>query len=93
MQCQTSSVKPAAEPPYVPSHATFWAEIGKKIDKLPQILGKTDAVWRHVTIQDAAEPFNVLHMCPMSDDAVSNQLLSLHLCLAVPLFGLRLAKS
>ena len=79
----------------MPSRATFWAEIGKKLGTLPQLLGKTDAVWRHVAIQDAAEPFNfnVLHMDPMNDDAVSNQLLGPHLCLAIPLFGLRWAKS
>ena len=51
----------------MPSHATFWAEIGKKFVTLLQIFGKTDAVWRHVAAQDAAEPFHVLHMCPMSD--------------------------
>ena len=76
----------------MPSHATFGAEMGKKLGALWQILGKTDAVWRHVTIQDVAEPFHVIHMGPMSDDAVSNQLLSPHLCLAAPPFGLRLAK-
>ena len=77
----------------MPSHATFGAEIGENSGTLPQILGKTDAVWSHVTMRDAAEPFNVLLMCPMSDDAVSNQLLSPHLCVAMPLFGLRLAES
>ena len=77
----------------MPSHDTFWAEIGKKFGTLSQILGKTDAVWRRVTIQDAAEPFNVLHMGPMSDDAVLNQLPSPLLGLAMPLFGLRLANS
>ena len=44
-------------------------------------------------MQDAAEPFHVLHMCPMGDDAVLNQLLSPHLCQAMPVFGLRVAKS
>jgi hypothetical protein len=33
------------------------------------ILGKADAVWRHVTAYDAAEPLHVLHMDQMSDDA------------------------
>jgi hypothetical protein len=55
---------------------------------------KKDAVWRHVTEYDAAESFHVLHMGPMSDDAVSNQLLSSNLCLlAMPLFGPGQAKS
>ena len=54
---------------------------------LPQILGKIDAVWRHVAIEDAAEPFNILHMCPMSDDAVPNLPLSPYLCPAMQLFG------
>ena len=40
----------------VASHATFLAEMGKKFGTLPQIFGKTDAVWRHVTAQDSAEP-------------------------------------
>jgi hypothetical protein len=41
-------------------------------------LGSTDDVQRQLAIYDdaAAEPFHVLHMGPMSDDAVSNQLLS-----------------
>jgi hypothetical protein len=38
-------------------------------------------------LYDAAESFHVLHMDPMSDDAVSNQLLSPHLCPSMPLFG------
>ncbi len=58
------------------AHSTFRAAIVSKFSStLPQILGKADAVWRHVTVQDAAEPFHVLHMCPMSDDAVPNHLL------------------
>jgi hypothetical protein len=52
-----------------------------------QLSSKTDAVWMHVTEYDDAESFHVLHMGPMSDDAVPNQLLSPHLCLAMPLFG------
>jgi hypothetical protein len=44
-----------------------------------EILGKSDAVWRHVTVYDAAEPFHVLHMDPMSDDLVSNQIPSPYL--------------
>jgi hypothetical protein len=47
----------------------------------------TDAVWRHVIEYATAESFHVLHMGPMSDDAVPNQLLSPHLCGAMPLFG------
>jgi hypothetical protein len=49
--------------------------IGNKFGNLPQILGRIDAVWGNVEEHDAAEPFHVLHMGPMSDDAVSNQLL------------------
>jgi hypothetical protein len=41
---------------------------------------------------DAAEPLHVLRMDQMSDDAVSDQLLSTHPCQAIGLFGLRLAK-
>ena len=76
----------------MPGHAIFWAVIGKEKfgSTLPQILGKTGAVWRHVTECDAAEPFHDLHMGPMSDDAVSNQLLGPHLCPAMALVGLRL---
>jgi hypothetical protein len=33
-----------------------------------EILGKSDAVWRSVTVYDAAEPFHVLHMDPGSND-------------------------
>jgi hypothetical protein len=36
--------------------------------------------------------FYVIHMGPMSDDAVLNQLLSPHVCQAMPLFGLWLKK-
>jgi hypothetical protein len=59
----------------------------------PQIWGKAGAVWRHVAEYDAAKPFHVPHEDPMSGDAVSNQLLNHHLCVAMPLFGLGLAKS
>ena len=66
----------------MPGHANFWAVIGKEKfgSTLPQILGKTGAVWRHVTECDAAEPFHVLHMDPMSDVSMCNQLLVAHLC-------------
>ena len=50
-------------------------------------------VCRHVTEYDAAESFHALYMGPRSGDAVSNQLLSPHLCLAKPLFGLQLVNS
>jgi hypothetical protein len=53
---------------------------------------KTDAILRHVTECNAAEPFHAFHMGPMSDDAVSNQLLSPHLYQAMPLIVLLLAK-
>jgi hypothetical protein len=46
----------------VPSHATFWNEIGKTFGKLPQNTGKPDVVWRHVTEDDASKPFHVLHI-------------------------------
>ncbi len=77
----------------MPSHATFWAAVGKKFAICLQILGDVDAVLQQLTIYAAAEPFHVLHMGPMSDDAVSNQLLGPHLNQAMPLFGLPLAKS
>jgi hypothetical protein len=41
---------------------------------------------------DAAEPFHVLYMDQMSDDAVSNQLPNPHPCKAMQPFGLRLPK-
>ena len=65
----------------MPGHAIFWAVIGKEKfgSTLPQILGKTGAVWRHVTECDAAEPFHDLHMGPMGHVALLNQLLGLHL--------------
>ena len=50
------------------AYATFWAAIVKKFGTLLQILGNADAIWRHVTVQDAAEQIHVLHMCPMSND-------------------------
>jgi hypothetical protein len=46
----------------------------------------------YVTIGDAAESFHVHQIIPISNHAVSNQLLSPHLCLAMQFFGLRLAK-
>jgi hypothetical protein len=39
---------------------------------------------------NVAEPFQGLHMDPMSDVSMCNQLLVAHLCLHVPCFGLRL---
>ena len=75
----------------MPGHAAFWDGMGKKFGTSQQIWGKSDGGWGHVTTQDA-EQFNVIHMDPMSDDAVSNQLLSLNLCLAMPVFGLGWAK-
>ena len=33
-----------------------------------EILGKSDAVWRSVTVYDATEPFHVLHMDPGSNE-------------------------
>jgi hypothetical protein len=66
--------------------------ISNKFGTLPQLLGKADAVWRHVKEDDAAKPFHVLHMGSVSDDSMSIQLLSLNMCPAMPLFGLPLAK-
>jgi hypothetical protein len=65
----------------------FGPQQAKTLALCRQLSSITDAVWRHVTEYDAAESFHVLHMGPMSDDAVPNQLLSPHLCLAMPLFG------
>jgi hypothetical protein len=50
--------------------------------------GKADAVWRHVTEDDATKPFHVLHMGSVRDDSMSIQLLSLHVFPAMPLSGL-----
>jgi hypothetical protein len=47
----------------------------------------------HFTGCNATQPFYDFHMGPMSDDAVSNQLMSPHLCQAMSLFMLQLAKS
>jgi hypothetical protein len=62
--------KPDSESLSVPSHASFRAAVGnnKNIGTLNQILGRSDAVWRSVTVYDAAEPFHVLHMDPGSND-------------------------
>jgi hypothetical protein len=38
-----------------------------------EILGKSDAVWRYVTVYDDADQFHVVHLDPMSGDSVSNQ--------------------
>jgi hypothetical protein len=60
-----------------------------------EILGKSDAVWRHMTVyDDAAEPLHVLHMDTMSDESVSNQIMSPS-CFqfqAMPLFCMQLEK-
>jgi hypothetical protein len=48
---------------------------------LKQIQDKTDGVTSHDTSSVAAEPFHVLHMDPMSDVSMCNQVLMVaHLC-------------
>jgi hypothetical protein len=81
------SVKPAPKSPSVPSHATIELRLAKNFSHCHPILGKTDAVWRHVTAYDYAEPFHVHHMDQISYDAESEQLPSPHLCQAMPLLG------
>jgi hypothetical protein len=71
----------------------FGLQLAKSSELCHQISSKTDAVWKNVTEYDAAEPFHVIHSRPISDDTVSNQLLGPHLCLAISLFGLQLAKN
>jgi hypothetical protein len=58
-----------------------------------EILCKSDAVWRNVTVyDDAAEPLHVLHMDPMNDDSESNQIMSPSLFQAMQHFCLPLVK-
>jgi hypothetical protein len=45
-----------------------------------QIQAKSDGVSSHNTLSVAAGPCHVLHMDPMSDDSMCNQLLVAHLC-------------
>jgi hypothetical protein len=59
---------------------------------LKQIQAQIDGILSHNSLSDAAEPFHVLHMDPMSDDSMSNQLLVAHLCHCMPCFGLWMGK-
>jgi hypothetical protein len=53
-----------------------------KILFLPSLTFKPKLMvfFSHDSLSDAAEPFHVLYMDPMSDDSMSNQLLVAHLC-------------
>jgi hypothetical protein len=55
-----------------------------------KIQAKSGGVSSHNTSSNAAEPFHVLHMDPISDVSMCNQLLVAHLCLPMLCFGLRL---
>ena len=57
-----------------------------------QIQPKIDGISSYDTLSVAAEPFHVLHMDPMSDVSMCNQLLVAHLCHPKPCFGLLLGK-
>jgi hypothetical protein len=46
----------------------------------PNLQAQIDGFFSHDSLSDAAEPFHVLYMDPMSDDSMSNQLLVAHLC-------------
>jgi hypothetical protein len=46
----------------------------------PKIQSKIDEISSHDTLPVAAEPFHVLHMDPMSDVSMCNQVLVAHLC-------------
>jgi hypothetical protein len=70
----------------------FWIVVGKSLAGLKQIQAQIDGVFSHDSLSDAAEPFHVLHMDPMSDDSMSNQLLVAHLCHCMPCFGLWMGK-
>jgi hypothetical protein len=51
----------------------------------PQIKPKIDGISSHDTLSVAAEPLHVLHMDPMSDVYMCNQILvAQHLCHAMP---------
>jgi hypothetical protein len=63
----------------------FGLQLWPKLGKLRgQISAKIDAVCAHGTISVGAEPFHVIHMCPMSDVVIvmRNSLLGTNLCLA-----------
>jgi hypothetical protein len=93
IECQTDSESLSLP---TPSHATFRAAVEKTMALFNQeILGKSDAVWRHVTVYDDGEPYYALHLDPMNDDSVSNQIPSLYLFpfQAMPLSGLPLNRT
>jgi hypothetical protein len=48
---------------------------GKSLAGLKQIQAQTKCFSSHDTLSDAAEPFHALHMDPMSNFSMCNQLL------------------
>jgi hypothetical protein len=73
------NVKPTPYSPWLSVHAPFWAAAGKKFSICYHpIQGLTDAVQRHSTEWDAVAPFHAIHISPMGDVAMSNQLLTPH---------------
>jgi hypothetical protein len=86
-QCATSSYGG----PSVSPHAVFWTVVGKSFGRCAaKIQAQIDGVSSHKSSSNAAEPFHVLDMNPMSDVSMCNQLLVAHLCCPTPCFGLRL---
>jgi hypothetical protein len=75
IQCAASSWWPIC---VTPCHVLNW--IWVKFGQYPQFPAKNCAITSQDTISVAAEPFHVLHMDPVSDDSMCNQLLVAHLC-------------
>jgi hypothetical protein len=71
---------------------TVWQVCSKPNPKfMDQMLlnhSQIDGVSSKNATSNAAEPFHVLHMDPMSDVSMCNQLLVAHLCRPIPCFGL-----
>ena len=71
-------------------HAVSLAEIGSSLAERPQNQVKIDGVFSNDASLFASKSFYVLHMAPMSDIMMCNQLLVAHLCHTMLCFGLQL---
>jgi hypothetical protein len=58
----------------------FGLQLGKVWHCASESQAKIDGISIHKISSVAAEPFHVLHMDPMSDDSMCNQLLVAHVC-------------
>jgi hypothetical protein len=70
----------------------FWTAVGKCLAGMGIIQDKIDGLSSQDTLSFAAESLHVLHMIPMSDVSMCNQLLVAQLCHPMPCFGLQLGK-